>query len=269
MNTRAHSLTSTRLEQLATTLQAMADPQELMRCIFETAGARAAIGTSGQLTGSVMLDLAVRAGLRPRVFTLDTLRLFPETYELLRTLERKYDIDFEWYRPDQQAVRKMVERHGEFLFFDSKGKQEYCCEIRKVNPNLKALGTLDVWLTGLRADQSESRREVPRIEMIDHTDEDGTTRTILKVAPLVDWTETRLREYCDRYRVPIHPLLVFWDPQGWRYESIGCTICTTPSGPHEPRRSGRWRWQSAANAEGADHKECGIHLAPPAADRTQ
>jgi phosphoadenosine phosphosulfate reductase len=146
----------------------------------------------------------------------------------------------------------MVREHGEYLFFDSKEKQELCCHLRKVEPNQRVLKSLDVWLTGLRADQSKGRSATPRFSLMTEGKE---KRPILKVAPLVNWTEEKLRQYCKEHQVPVHKLLN-WEKDGWRYESLGCILCTTPIGSHEPRRAGRWRW---FNAMEGDNKECGIH----------
>jgi phosphoadenosine phosphosulfate reductase len=234
-------------------LESLQDPQALIGEIFRRFGERAAIGTSGQLTGVVMIDLAIKAGCKPRVFTIDTLRLFPETYQLFDAIEQKYGLKVEKVGPDPKKLEAMVKEHGEYLFFDSKQKQELCCHLRKVEPNERILGTLDVWLTGLRADQSKARAATSRFEIIPHG---GERRPILKVAPLVDWTEEKLRKYCEANRVPVHKLL-FWERDGWRYESLGCVLCTTPIGPYEPRRAGRWRW---FNAQDGDDKECGLHV---------
>ncbi len=227
------------------------DPKDLLREVFTRFGDRAAIGTSGQLTGTVMIDLAWASGVKPRVFTIDTLRLFPETYSLFNHIEEKYQIDIEHIQPDHDRLEKMIAENGEFLFFDSKEKQELCCHLRKVEPNERVLETLDVWLTGLRVDQSRSRAATPRFEIIP---QGKSKRPLLKIAPLVDWTEKQLREYTQAHDVPTHPLLN-WNQNGWYYESLGCVICTTPIGPYEPRRAGRWRWFK----EDGDSKECGIH----------
>ena len=135
-------------QNLIAELEKIADPKDLMREIFTRFGKRAAIGTSGQLTGSVMIDLVCASGVKPRVFTIDTLRLFKETYELFEQVEKKYGIHVERFQPDTKKLQSMVSEHGEYLFFDSKNKQELCCEIRKVEPNERALDTVDVWLTG-------------------------------------------------------------------------------------------------------------------------
>ena len=238
-------------EKLASEFEKVTDAKGLIGEIFRRFGDRAAIGTSGQLTGSAMIDVAVKAGVKPRVFTIDTLRLFPETYELFDAVEKKYGIKVERIGPDPEKIKKMVSEHGEYLFFDSKEKQEFCCNLRKVEPNDRVLETLDVWLTGLRVDQSAARAGTKKCEIIRHG---PAKRPVLKVAPLLDWSEKKLREYIAENQVPMHKLLN-WNQDGWYYESLGCVICTTPIGPNEPRRAGRWRWFNALD----DDKECGIH----------
>lgn len=234
-------------------LEKIQDPQELLKVLFTRFGKCAAIGTSGQLTGVVLIDMACRAKVKPRIFTIDTLRLFKETYELFDEIERKYKVTVERYQPDSKKLQEMVQKNGEYLFFDSKKKQELCCYLRKVEPNQRVLDTLDVWITGLRADQSHARAGTPRFSLIRHGKEG---RPVLKVAPLVDWKEEVLRKYIKDHKVPAHKLLL-WNEAGWRYESLGCVICTTPIGPDEPRRAGRWRWFNAAESD--DKKECGLH----------
>ncbi len=231
-------------------LEKIQDPQELIGHLYRTFGNRCAIGTSGQLTGAVMIDQAIQAGItKPRVFTIDTLRLFPETYQLFEALEEKYRIHIERLEPDSQKLNEMIKTHGEFLFFDSKEKQELCCGLRKVEPNERALETLDVWITGLRTDQSQARSGKSRFEIV----ADKKNRPILKVAPLLFWSEKQARDYCAVHQVPIHKLLNV-NNNGWYYESLGCVICTTPIGPDEPRRAGRWRW-----FKDDPNKECGLH----------
>ncbi len=246
-------------DALIAELEKITEPGPLMAELERRYPKRVAIGTSGQLTGCALIDIAVQAKLKPRVFTIDTLRLFPETYELFDTLEKRYKIKIERYTPDPSDLNPMVQEHGEYLFFDSKEKQELCCNIRKVLPNNKALETLDVWITGLRADQSKARAGVSRFQFV--KDPSGQ-RLILKVAPLAQWTEQKVRDYLKANKVPVHKLLDQTLPGGFYYESLGCIICTTPIGPNEPRRAGRWRWFNAQDAD----KECGIHL--PSPDKT-
>jgi phosphoadenosine phosphosulfate reductase len=233
------------------------DPGQLLAELYREFGDRMAIATSGQPTDTAIMALAVKAGVqKPRVYTTDTYRLFPETYVYFETLEKFFHLTIERFTPPEKDLLRMVEQHGEFLFYDSKDKQEYCCHVRKVLPNLKALETLDVWVTGLRRDQSAERAKLPRLEIIQHKTADGTTRPILKVNPLAAWTEAQVTDYLQANHIPNHPLFEKKLPGGWSYESLGCILCTTPIGPHEPRRAGRWRWFNSVD----DKKECGLHL---------
>lgn len=233
-------ITSHDLERLETKPES-----ELLKWVFTKYGDRAAIGTSLQLTGSVLIDMTSKLGIPFRVFTLDTLRLHPESYALIETFEKRYGITIERFTPDPVKLEKMVKQHGEYLFFDAKEKQEYCCFIRKVEPNERALATLDAWVTGLRRDQSDERKNTPRASLMT-----SGGREILKLSPLAHWDEARVRQYIKDNDVPYQKLF----DEG--YDSIGCIICSTPTRPGEPKRAGRWRWFNATD----DKKECGIHL---------
>lgn len=240
---KVEEITSEILEKL----NAM-DAEGLIKWAFDNFGKRAAIGTSFQLTGSVIIDMAARQLKDFRVFTIDTLRLHPETYEIIDVVEKRYKICVESFKPDPYTLKSMVERFGEYLFFTDKAKQEYCCEVRKVQPNKRALKTLDVWITGLRRDQSDYRKRVPNAEVVE---QDG--RKVLKLCPLADWETTQVWAYVRDNQIPYNSLY----DKG--YDSIGCIICSTPLVKGEPPRSGRWRWFNILRAED-NKKECGIHL---------
>ncbi len=224
------------------------DPESLLAWAATTHGAQAALVTSFQLTGGVMIDMASRVAPSLRVATIDTLRLHPETYALIKRFESRYGIDIERFKPDPDRLAKMIAQHGEYLFFDNQTKQEYCCEIRKVEPNRRVLETLDVWITGLRRDQSGARQEVPQASVISQGD-----RTILKLCPLVHWSEEDVWAYTRDHEVPYNKL---YDKD---YKTIGCFICSTPNLQGEEKRAGRWRWFNQISEDG--HKECGIHSA--------
>lgn len=228
-------------------------PQEILFSLFKRFKDRAAIVTSGQLSGMVLIHLAAENQLPFRVCTLDTLRLFPETYDFLERVERRYGIQIEQIQPDPQDVEQMVTAHGEYLFFDSKAKQEYCCNIRKVRPMQRLLNTLDVWITGLRRDQSDARKQLRKAEIIS-----STAHPVLKVSPLLQWTTEAVWEFVRENEIPVNPLLEA-DVNGHHYESLGCIVCTTPIKPGEPKRAGRWRWQNAPSTE-ENPKECGLHF---------
>jgi len=217
--------------------------RDILRWAFDTYGDDAAIGTSLQHTGMVQIDLACRLVEDVRVFTVDTLRLHDETYELYGRVEQEYGIDLEIYQPDPSELKSMVDEHGTYLFFDSREKQQLCCNVRKNRPHERALRDVKVWICGLRRDQSEERRNTPKARL---TREAG--RTLLKLAPLADWTERDVWEYIARHDVPYNPLF----DRG--YPSIGCRICTTPVRDDEDKRAGRWRWFKNHD------RECGLHL---------
>lgn len=232
-------------QQLLDELESLSPP-ELLRWAYENYGDRAAIITSFQDTGCVMIDMAYTAGVPLRVCTVDSLRLHPETYELMDQIEARYDAAVERFQPDPERVKRMVEQHGEYLFFDSKAKQEFCCNVRKVEPNVEALNTVDVWITGLRRDHSGARSATPQAQFIEAVSGDK-----LKLAPLANWSTEDVWQYIEKLSVPYNPLY----KQG--YTSIGCVICSTPTLPHEDKRAGRWRWFNSMKAD--DDKECGIH----------
>lgn len=222
-------------------------PEELLQWAWQSCGERAAILTSFQNTGCVMIDMARRAAPRLRVVTIDTLRLPQETYDLMNALEARYGINIERFTPDPRQLERMLQDHGEYLFFDSREKQEFCCSVRKVEPNRRALETVDIWISGLRRDQSKSRMATP---MAAEIQQNG--RTLLKLCPLIDWTEQQVSAYMAGHDVPYNKLY----DKG--YTSIGCEICSTPTRPGEDKRAGRWRWLNQLDRE--NHKECGIHV---------
>jgi phosphoadenosine phosphosulfate reductase len=221
-------------------------PERLLSWSWENYEARAAIFTSFQNTGCVLVDMSRRVASALRVITVDTLRLHRETYELIAAMEERYGVSVERFQPNPDRVKRMVEQHGEYLFFDNVEKQEYCCQVRKVEPNERALETVDVWITGLRRDHGKPREGTPRIQIVEHNG-----RPIMKLCPLADWTEERVWRYIRDNDVPHSGLYL----KG--YSSIGCEVCTTPTLPGESKRAGRWRWTNQLDPD--HHKECGIH----------
>ena len=225
-------------------------PEEILQWAGETFPGKAVINTSFQRTGMAMIHMAAQLDLGLRIATVDTLRLPPETYAFIEEIKARYQCEIEVYRPDPEKVESMVERFGEYLFFDSEERQEYCCQVRKVRPNRELLKTVDCWIAGLRQDQSSFRQDHALKASL--VPEYGTRRKILKLNPLADWSEERLRDYTDTHGIPAHSLYA----QG--YQSIGCIICSTPVRPGEDRRAGRWRWFNRQQQEETS-KECGLH----------
>ena len=213
---------------------------------------RVVLSTSFQYSGVAMIDMISRFGLSMRIATVDTWRLHEETYGYIRKLEQHYDIKIEIHQPNPEQIDSMVDRFGEYLFFDSKAKQEYCCQVRKVRPHRKLLKTADCWISGVRRDQTSRRADnTPKASLVP---EYGTQRQVLKFNPLADWTEDQLSKFIEKNEILDHPLYA----RGYR--SIGCFICSTTAVAGEDQRAGRWRWFNEKNRQQEeDAKECGLH----------
>jgi thioredoxin-dependent adenylylsulfate APS reductase len=224
-------------------------PHELMTWAFEKFDNRIALASSFQAEESVLIDMAYRIGKSDfRVFTLDTGRLNQETYECMDAMRERYGVRVEVLFPDAGEVEAMVRQHGLNLFYKSTELRKMCCAVRKVNPLNRALATLDAWMTGLRREQSVTRDGVRKVQ-VDH-DHGG----ILKLNPLVDWSQKEVWDYIFGHGVPYNRL------HDAGYPSIGCAPCTRAVAPGENLRAGRWWWESP------ESKECGLH-APSAAKR--
>ena len=220
---------------------------DLLRWAFETAGDRAAIGTSLQRSGVVMIDLA--AGLpRPfRVFFIDTELDYDETYELLGRVEQRYGITVERFGPDHDEALELRKRLGRWEhYFDRRA----CCFVRKVRPLQRAHQTLDVWISGLRADQSEHRQATAR-KAAWITAASG--RKLLKLNPLLDWTQETIDRHIADNDVPYNALYDQVSEFGERFGVISCRRCHIPVMPHLDGRAGKWPWECGMK------KECGLH----------
>ena len=224
---------------------------EILRWARQAFGDRIVIETSLQNTGVIVIHLAVAEALDMRIALLDTLRLPPESYEFIDTVQQRYGKPIEIVRPDPGHIENMIGRFGEYLFFDSKNLQEYCCQVRKTRPHQRLLKTVDCYISGLRRDHSQFRQDTPKASLVR---EEGSRRNILQLNPLADWTEEQVQVFTAEHGVPQHPLYA----QG--YQSIGCAICSTPSLPGEDKRAGRWRWFNDNPDLEDDKKECGLHL---------
>ena len=190
---------------------------------------------------AVMIEMMVKINPKFRFFTLDTGRLPQETYDIIDIVRKKYNITIEVLFPDAKDVQDMVNEKGMNLFYDSVENRKLCCEIRKVHPMNKLLSTLDGWITGLRRDQTENRKDT-QIFQIDHGH-----GGILKINPIINWTWDDVWDYIKKYNLPHNSLL----DKG--FPSIGCEPCTRAIKPGEDLRAGRWWWEQ-------DNKECGLHI---------
>lgn len=213
--------------------------EEILSWCWQAHGTRAAIGTSFQGAGLVVMHTAYRAGLAFPAFTLDTGLLFPETLELKAKIEGLLGLTIESLVPEQTVAEQSVELGPELW----KHKPDMCCSLRKVIPLQKKLADLDVWITGLRREQSEGRQKTQILELY-HFDV-LRDRYILKLNPMANWSRDQVQAYLKEHQMPVNALTT----QGYR--SIGCMPCTRPVGEGDSERAGRWT--------GFDKSECGIH----------
>lgn len=212
---------------------------DILRWAWERFGERAAIGTSFQGAGLVMIHHAVQAGLKLPVFTLDTQLLFPETIELKARLEEFFGLKIEGLLPDQTPEEQAAELGPELW----KTKPDLCCTMRKVVPLQRKLSDLAVWITGVRRQQSDTREQTKILELYQF--DALREQYILKLNPMAPWSRNAVWDYLHAHQIPYNPL----HDRGYR--SIGCWPCTRPSDSGENERAGRWT--------GFDKTECGIH----------
>jgi len=222
--------------------------EQLLRWAASEFPGRIAFASSLGLEDQVLTDMIARGGLEIPVFTLDTGRLFPETYELIERTRARYGLQIRILFPDSRAVEEMVNRHGVNLFLDSIDLRKKCCHVRKIEPLKRALHGLETWVTGLRREQSITRHQV---EIVAWDQQNG----LLKMNPLAAWREDEVRAYIRAHSVPYNPL----HDRG--FPSIGCSSCTRSVPPGDDPRSGRWWW------ERPEHRECGLHLSVTSGNR--
>ena len=228
-----------RVETAASVLDE-APPEETLRWAFDVFQEGVTIATGFGAEGVALIDMAVRINPRVDVFFLDTAFLFPETYELRRRIEDRYQIEIRVFEseitPEQQELR-----FGTKLWSTN---PDLCCRLRKLEPLKDALQGRRAWITAIRQGQTFERSNARVIEW------DYQWR-LVKINPLVRWNRKQVWDYILKHNVPHNPL----HDRG--YPSIGCTHCTQPVRDGDNERAGRW--------SGREKKECGMHMAfrPP------
>lgn len=188
----------------------------------------------------VITDFIFKNNIAIKVFSLDTGRLFEETYKVLQKTNEKYNQKIQVYFPEYEHVEKLVSEKGPYSFYESVENRKECCNIRKVIPLNKALSGMKCWITGLRAEQSAARNDLPLISWDDHYQ-------LYKFNPLKEWNLEQVVDYLRMNSVPYNPL----HDKG--FVSIGCAPCTRAIKAGEDIRRGRWWWEDNTK------KECGLH----------
>jgi phosphoadenosine phosphosulfate reductase len=202
-------------------------------------GKSAKFSSSFGLEDQVITHLIASANLNLEIFTLDTGRLFQETYDVFALTKQQYAIDIKTYFPDRARVEELLLKKGPNSFYDSVENRKECCFIRKVEPLQRALKDAKVWVTGVRAEQSTNRTTMQMVEWDDQ-------HQVIKYNPLLNWAAAEVDEIIEKNKVPVNSL----HKKG--YPSIGCAPCTRAILPGEDSRAGRWWWEDS-------HKECGLH----------
>lgn len=238
------SLTSTVHQEevvLQEITQTATDIPTVLRSIAEAFPGQVVFSTSFSWEDQAITHFIFSNQLPIQVFTLDTGRMFPETYSTWSSTLQKYGQPITAYYPEAAALQSFVESHGPNSFYESVDNRKQCCFIRKVEPLQRALTGKKIWLTGIRAAHSPNRNDMQQIEW------DGSNN-VLKYHPLLHWSTEELVTFINSNHIPYNPL----HDRG--FVSIGCAPCTRAIKPGEDFRAGRWWWEEA------DKKECGLHV---------
>ncbi len=216
-------------------------PDAILKQAFELFGDDLVLASSFGIEDNVLIHKAHQINPKLKVFTLDTGRLPEETYKVIEAIRAKYKINIETYFPNQNSVEQLVRTKGFYSFRDSIDARKECCFIRKVEPLNRALAEKKAWITGIRKDQIVTRSQMNAFEV------DPKHTGLIKVNPLINWTEVQVKDFAEKNQVPINALFK------QNYRSIGCAPCTRAVSEGEDERAGRWWWESP------DKKECGLH----------
>lgn len=216
-------------------------PKKILEFFLEKYKGKIAFASSLGAEDQVLTHMVLSIDPKIKVFTLDTGRLFPETYDLIDRTNSRFKFNMEVYFPAAKNVEKMVHEKGVNLFYESVDNRKMCCNTRKIEPLHRALEGFEMWITGLRRDQSVTRQRNELVEL------DENNHGLIKLNPLINWTEKMVWNYIEEYNIPYNKL----HDQG--FLSIGCQPCTRAVEEGEDVRAGRWWWELP------EHKECGLH----------
>ncbi len=216
------------------------DIEVILKTVAEKYGNKAAFSTSLSWEDQVITHYIFSNDLPIRVFTLDTGRLFPETYSVLNRTRERYKKEIEVFFPDFKNVQELVTKKGPNSFYESLENRKECCFIRKVEPLNRALEGVECWITGLRAEHSENRKDLAIVEQ-------DVQRGIVKVNPILNWSLDEVKQIINKFNIPYNSL----HDKG--FVSIGCQPCTRAVKEGEDFRAGRWWWEDTSK------KECGLH----------
>ncbi|MCA6435020.1 MAG: phosphoadenylyl-sulfate reductase [Bacteroidetes bacterium] len=214
---------------------------EILELVSSMKNENAVFSTSFGYEDQVITHMIFSQQLPIAIFTLDTGRLFPETYSVFNSTIDRYKKTIKVFYPNTSLVENLLTTKGPFSFYESINNRKECCFIRKVEPLKRALKGYTIWITGIRADQSGNRSDMPMVEWDESND-------IIKIHPILNWDLKMVKDYIFENNIPYNPL----HDKG--FVSIGCQPCTRAIQLGEDFRAGRWWWEDTTK------KECGLHL---------
>lgn len=214
---------------------------ETLKWLAENFSGKVVFSSSFSYEDQAISHLILHGNLPIEIFTLDTGRIFPETYSVWRSTNERYNTHIKAYYPQAQAVETLLSEKGPQSFYESLENRKECCFIRKVEPLKRALKGQEIWITGLRAEHSPDRQDIPQVEY-------DASNNIIKYHPILHWSFDQVKAFIHEHNIPYNPL----HDKG--FVSIGCQPCTRAIREGEDFRAGRWWWEDAAK------KECGLHV---------
>jgi phosphoadenosine phosphosulfate reductase len=234
-----HELLKNKLRDAEDRIRGLS-PETALAVLAELFPGKILLSSSFSWEDQAISHMILKAGLPVKIFTLDTGRLFGETYYVWSRTNEMYDTRIEAYYPNQELIEKFVTDKGPNSFYESIENRNSCCYIRKVEPLQRALAGNELWITGLRAEHSPERHDLPALEW-------DETNSIIKFHPLLHWSTEQLKDFIGKNGIPYNTL----HDKG--FVSIGCAPCTRAVMPGEDFRAGRWWWEDKTS------KECGLH----------
>lgn len=215
--------------------------QEALAFLAQAFPGQVTFSSSFSFEDQAISHFILDAQLPISIFTLDTGRLFAETYAVWSSTNERYNTQVKAYYPDASSLQNFVNQNGPNAFYASPENRKACCQIRKVEPLQRALAGNRIWVTGLRAEHSPFRNTLQQLEW-------DEVNGVIKFHPLLHWTTEAVKDFIAMHNIPYNVL----HDRG--FVSIGCAPCTRAIKPGEDFRAGRWWWEDASK------KECGLHV---------
>ena len=215
-------------------------PEEILEIISGLTNEKIVFSTSLSYEDQVITHMIFSKNLNIEIFTLDTGRLFSETYSVFNSTRDRFKKEIKTYYPKTEEVEKLVSSKGPNSFYESVENRKECCHIRKVEPLKRALAGKTIWITGIRAEHSDNRHDMKNVEW-------DEANQIIKIHPVLNWTFEETKAYINKHNIPYNSL----HDKG--FVSIGCQPCTRAIKAGEDFRAGRWWWEDNTK------KECGLH----------